>query len=163
MSDVSSSAISWHSSLSILTTASDAGPCSFLRQFVSPWLFRSRRSSESEAVLPLFAYSLFGADTCVCVRVCMCTCTRARLCSAVKIILFMTISNYVIHSAEQIEVRLATRPSAFRAGGCGHARLLCVVVCIPVRVGSLNVPCCLRPCLINMHYAGRNKKKSGDK
>ena len=36
-------------------------------QFVSPWLFRSRRSSE--AVLPLFAYSLFGADTCVCVYV----------------------------------------------------------------------------------------------
>ena len=30
---------------------------------------------------------------------CMCTCTRTRLCSAVKIILFMTISNHVIHSS----------------------------------------------------------------
>ena len=59
---------------------------------------------------------LSSARTRVCVCVCMCTCTRARLCSAVKIILFMTISNHVIHSSETNRSKACNQTLRFSCG-----------------------------------------------
>ena len=97
---------------------------------------------------------LSSARTRVCV--CMCTCTRARLCSAVKIILFMTISNHVIHSSGTNRSKACNQTLHFscgrvwprqtsRTGRCCECvslsrwEMLCV--CLPVALGDAASVC----------------------